>query len=70
LQRHERHERERGSLQLLSRTPSIPFPNITTPNDELILVKEFNESRVGQRISLEVWDIVMFATYQDNTTNA
>jgi hypothetical protein len=48
-------------------------------------MKEFNESRVGQSISvsqlerdlvegddipLEVWDIVMFAAYQDNTTNA
>jgi hypothetical protein len=57
-------------LQLLCRTPSITFANITTPNDEFMLVKEFNESRVGQGMPLEVWYIVMFATYQDNAADA
>jgi hypothetical protein len=31
-------------------TPSFTFVNITTPNDKLVLVKKFNESRVRQRM--------------------
>jgi len=32
----------------LHTTPSIPFPNITTPYYEFVFVKEFDERWVGQ----------------------
>jgi hypothetical protein len=41
-----------GENTIAHTTPSITFPNIATPNDESMLVKEFNESRVGQGMSI------------------
>jgi hypothetical protein len=41
-----------GEKRIAHTTPSITFPNITTPNDESMLVKEFNEGRVGQGMSV------------------
>jgi hypothetical protein len=41
-----------GEKRIAHTTPSITFPNITTPNDESVFVKKINESRVGQGMSV------------------
>jgi hypothetical protein len=41
-----------GGKRIAHTTPSVTISNITTPNDEFMLVKEFNESRVGQGMSI------------------
>lgn len=36
-------------------TPSFAFMDITTPNDKLVLVEKFNESRVRQSMSVSLF---------------
>jgi hypothetical protein len=59
-----------GKVVACSFTPSFTFMDITTPNDKLVLMKKFNESRVRQSMSLEVWNIIVLVAHQDDTTNA
>jgi hypothetical protein len=37
-----------GLMESKHTTPSFTFMNITTPNDKLVLMEKFNESRVRQ----------------------
>ena len=41
-----------GKKEGVYTTPSIPFPNIAAPNDESMLVEEFDERRVGQSMAV------------------
>ena len=44
--------RGEGLMEGERTTPSFTFMDVTTPNDKLVLMKKFNESRVRQSMSV------------------